>query len=75
MTSVAFARFINALRIMRALDEHEIKGIEEWSAFRHNPYLYLMRASIHDQRIIWQAINKRQPDDLRLGPAHMEVGR
>ena len=73
MTTIAFRRFSNALRIMRSLDEHEVPDLASWAGFRDNPFLYFLRASGKDQATIWRAINNRQPEDLRLGPPHVLI--
>lgn len=70
MTTIAFRRFVNALKILRSLDEHEVPELQSWETFRDAPYLYFLHASDKDQAIIWRAINARQPEDLRLGPQH-----
>jgi hypothetical protein len=58
--------FINALKILRSLDEHEIDGCEEYYAdFRDNPYVFLMRCNCDIAEKIWAAIQRRQPEELR----------
>ena len=66
MTTLAFRRFVNALKILRSLDEHEVPGLMSWPAFRDDPYRYFIRASGKDQATIWRALNQRQTDELRV---------
>jgi hypothetical protein len=66
MTTIAFRRFVNALKILRSLDEHEVPDLTSWPAFRDDPYKYFIRASGHDQATIWLALNRRQTDELRV---------
>jgi hypothetical protein len=61
VTSAAFRRFHNALRIMRAIDEFEVPLISDWAAFRDDPYRYFIGASEQDAEMIWLAIERRQP--------------
>jgi hypothetical protein len=62
-----FRSFHNALRILRALDFHEVDFLKdaEWFAFRDNPYDFFMTTSDSNASLIWQAVQRRQPQELK----------
>lgn len=55
-------RFMNALRILKSLDAHEV-GLEgsRWLKFRDDPVGFLIRADDSTANAIWLAIESRQP--------------
>jgi hypothetical protein len=67
MPSIPFRAFHNALRILHSLDYHEVSFLTEgqWSVFRDNPYSYFMSTSTQNAVRIWEAIQKRQPQELK----------
>ena len=67
MSSISFRSFHNALRILRALDYHEVRFLKdaEWFAFRDNPYDFFISTSDVKAQWIWAAIQTRQPEELR----------
>jgi hypothetical protein len=67
MSSIPFRSFHNALRILRALDYHEVRFLKdaEWFAFRDNPYDFFISTSDLKAQWIWAAIQTRQPEGLR----------
>jgi hypothetical protein len=67
MPSSAFSAFHNALRILRALDFYEISFLKdaEWYAFRDNPYDFFITTSDSNASLIWEAVQRRQPKELK----------
>jgi len=64
---VPYHAFHNALRILRALDFHEVQFLTdaEWEKFRDNPYDFFITTSNSNSSLIWQAIQKRQPTEFK----------
>jgi hypothetical protein len=66
---LSFRRFHNALRILHSLDYHEVSFLtydaNGWVAFRDNPYTFFLLTNDETAAKIWQAIQKRQPEELR----------
>jgi hypothetical protein len=62
-----FRAFHNALRILRALDFHEVYFLTdaEWEKFRDNPYDFFITTSDSNALQIWRALQARQPADLK----------
>jgi hypothetical protein len=62
-----FRAFHNALRILRALDWQEVHFLseEEWESFRDSPYDFFMTTSDSNASLIWQAVQRRQPEELK----------
>jgi hypothetical protein len=62
-----FRAFHNALRILRSLDYHEVSFLseEEWESFRDNPYKFFTSTSDSNASLIWAAIQRRQPVELK----------
>lgn len=62
---MTFEKFLNALRIMRSIDLHEIEaaGIDLesfiWPSFREDPYRWFIRASDKDAAAVWSIIERR----------------
>jgi hypothetical protein len=57
-----YEEFLNALKILRAIDEHEFDGFEiDYAAFRDDPYYFLMKADDETANKIWEIIEGRQP--------------
>ena len=57
--------FSNALRILWALDAHELPGLapHRWTLFRGDPARFFYRASDDEEAsIIWRAIEKRMQE-------------
>lgn len=62
-------RFLNAIKIMRAIDMGELleagaiepRDLRAWSAFRTNPYNWLITASDERALAVWSIIEGRQP--------------
>jgi hypothetical protein len=71
--ALAFARFHNALRILRSIDHAELieanaypgltgEQIEkEWASFRDHPYRYFIACEDETAQAIWRIIEGRQP--------------
>jgi hypothetical protein len=64
--SPAFQRFHNALRIIRAIDAHELEAvfggpIEDWPSFRDAPIDFFIQADDATAATIWTVIERRQP--------------
>jgi hypothetical protein len=67
MQSTPFRAFRNALLILHSLDYHEVPFLseKEWESFREEPYDFFMITSSSNASLIWQAIQKRQPEELK----------
>lgn len=75
MSDLARDRFMNSLRILHSIDEHELASVGvkfgefgfTWEAFRDNPSRALMMASDYTADRICTIIERRQPDRLKTG--------
>jgi len=65
--SISFRAFSNALRILRALDSYEVSFLtdDQWEKFRTNPYDFFMITTDYNAGLIWEAIQRRQPEELK----------
>jgi hypothetical protein len=65
--SIQFKAFHNALRILHSLDYHEVSflNVRDWDIFRDNPYEFFITTNDAYAILIWEAIQKRQPPNLR----------
>ena len=75
MSDLARDRFMNALRILHSIDEHELTDVGvkfgefgfTWEAFYDNPSRALMMASDYAADRICDIIERRQPERLKTG--------
>jgi hypothetical protein len=67
MNHIQYRSFHNALRILRALDYHEVSFLSDlqWEHFRSDPYKFFVSDSMQNALLIWAAIQKRQPAELK----------
>ena len=63
-------RFLNRLRILRSLDQHEVPAVW-WHQFRDDPYEYLIRCPDDEAEHIWTALRKREPPPVT--PAQVKI--
>ncbi len=55
-----FYRFHNGLRILLNIDATEFPGpVEEWPAFRDNPWRYFISCADHTANGLWDIIRRR----------------
>lgn len=56
-------QFANALRILRNIDQFEVKFLttSQWPKFRDDPYVFMMRADGPTLEKIWAIVESRQP--------------
>jgi hypothetical protein len=67
LRTTSLRAFHNALRILRALDWHEVHFLseEEWKSFRDNPYKFFVSTTDRNASLIWEALQRRQPEELK----------
>jgi hypothetical protein len=69
LRSTPFRAFHNALRILRSLDYHEVSFLNDddhsWAAFYKDPYEFFITTSDSNASLIWAAIQRRQPEELK----------
>jgi hypothetical protein len=77
VSDLARDRFMNSLRILHSIDEHELAAVGvkfgefgfTWESFRNNPSRALMAASDYTADRICDIIERRQPDRLKTDGA------
>ena len=70
LATVDFRRFHNGLRILRALDQHEVDALAvDWPRFRDDPFMYFIGCNDEAKAVIWRALERRQPEELRSDAA------
>ena len=68
--SADFRRFHNGVRILRSLDQQEVDSLAvDWPRFRDAPFLYFIAANDEAKAVIWRALERRQPEELRSDAA------
>jgi hypothetical protein len=73
VSNLARNRFLNGLRILHSIDEHELASVGlkfgefgfTWESFRDDPARALMMASDYTADRIYSIIERRQPDRLK----------
>lgn len=65
---MTFAEFHNALRIMLAIDRHELEAsgiikpgdVNAWGEFRRDPFRWFIRADDSQAPKLWAIVQRRQ---------------
>jgi len=62
-------KFHNALRIMHSLDHADLRTVipssDDWAQFREDPMWRFLRMTDQQVELVWMAIERRQPDELK----------
>jgi len=53
-------RFLNRLRILRSIDQHEVPLVEDWQRFCANPPEYVICCGPVEAQHIWMAVRRRE---------------